>query len=61
MIRSLETNRHDASEYTRITIYQLEKNNITLITREVYIIDNLSINVLIKIDIISSEDIILDL
>ena len=42
-------------------IYLLESKNTIFITRKVYIINNLSVKALIKINIIKSKDIILDL
>ena len=42
-------------------MYLLDKNNTTIIERELYIVDNLIIKVLIDIDIIKLERIIIDL
>ena len=42
-------------------IYLLKSRNTIFITREVYIINNLSVKALIKINIIKSKDIILNL
>ena len=42
-------------------MYLLNKNNTTIIERELYIIDNLIIKVLIDIDIIKLKRIVIDL
>ena len=61
-IKEINSNKHEVSEYIRIKIYFSNKNKITiLIKREFYIIDNLTTKTLIKINIIKSKDIILDL
>lgn len=62
-VRGLGTNQHDASEYARIAIYLpgSEGKGTALITREVHIVDNLSANILIGIDIMKPEGMVLDL
>ena len=60
-VRSLDTNQYNASKYISISFYILGSNSIALIIRKIYIIDNLSANVLLKIDVIKLEGIILDL
>ena len=42
-------------------MYLLDKNNTTIIERELYIVDNLIIKVLIDIDIIKLERIVVNL
>lgn len=59
-VRGLSTNQHNASEFARISIYLPDTKGTTLITRKVHIVDNLSANILIKIDIIKPEGMILD-
>ena len=60
-MRSLDINKYNTCEYVIIFIYILSKNSkIALIRREFYIVDNLSIKILIKINIIKLEDIVLD-
>ena len=60
-IYSLETKEYNIYKYIIILIYILSKNNIILIRREIYIINDLSIKVLIDINIIKSKFIILDI
>ena len=60
-VRGLGTNQHDASEYARISIYLPGSKGTALITREVHIVDNLSANALIGIDIMKPEGMMLDL
>ena len=60
-VRSLGINQHDASEYINLFIYVLGSNSTVLITREIYIVDNLSVNMLLRIDVIKPEGIMLDL
>ena len=62
IIREINSNKYEASEYIKIKIYLSNKNKKTiLIEREFYIIDNLTAKALIEIDIIKSKEIILDL
>ena len=42
-------------------MYLLDKNNTTIIERELYIVDNLIVKALIDIDIIKLERIVIDL
>ena len=61
-VRGLSTNTYNTSEYIRIKIYLLDKNNynIALIKREFYIVDNLTAKTLIDINIIKLEGIVLN-
>ena len=60
-VRGLGTRQHDASEYTCISMYLPGSKGTAMITREVHIVDNLSANVLIGIDIMKPEGMVLDL
>ena len=60
-VRGLGTNQHDASEFARISIYLPGTKGTALITREMHIVDNLSANALIGIDIMKPEGMMLDL
>ena len=60
-VRGLGTNQHDASEFARIAIYLPGSKGTALVTREVHIVDNLSANALIGIDIMKPEGMMLDL
>ena len=55
--------KYNIYEYTIILIYIPGKNNnkITLIYREIYIINNLFVKALININIIKSKEIILNI
>ena len=60
-MRGLRTKEHDTCEYAIIPIYISGKDNkVALIRREFHIVDNLSVKVLVGIDVMKSEDIILD-
>ena len=62
IIKEINSNKYEISEYIRIKIYLFNKNKIiTLIRREFYIIDNLIVKTLIEINIIKLKEIILDL
>ena len=62
-IRDLGTKKHNACEYTIIPIYipDSDSNKIALIRRKIHIVNNLSAKTLIDIDIIKSEEIVLDI
>ena len=62
-MRGLDINKYNIYKYAIILIYisNIERNKVALIRRKIYIIDNLSIKVLISINIIKLEDIILDI
>ena len=60
-VRGLSIKQHDASEYVRFSMYLPESKDTALITREVHIVNDLSVNVLLGMDILKSEDIVLDL
>ena len=61
-IKEINNNKYEVNEYIKIKIYFFNKNKIIiLIEREFYIIDNLTAKTLIKINIIKSKEIILDL
>ena len=55
IVRGLNINIYNISEYIRLYIYFLDKNDIILIKREFYIIENLIIKALININIIKPE------
>ena len=57
-IRELDINTYNISEYVRLLFYLLSKNNIALIKREFYLIDNLITKTLIEINIIKSKEIV---
>ena len=61
-IRDLEIKKYDVYEYVIIFIYILNNDNkITLIRREIHIINDLFIKTFIKIDIIKFKNIIFDI
>ena len=61
IIKDIESRKYNISEYIKLKMYLLDKNNTTIIERELYIVDNLIIKVLIDIDIIKLERIVVDL
>ena len=64
-IRDLNTNRHEIWKYVICDIYLLniknDKKIMLFIQREIYLINNLKINILIKNDITSVEKFIIDM
>ena len=61
IIRELDINQHNISEYISILIYLLNSKGTTLIFRKFYIINYLNAKTLININIIKLESIVLDL
>ena len=61
MIRDINVNMYNANEYVKLQMYLSDKNNIIRVKREFYIVDDLVIKALIDINIIKSEDMILDI
>ena len=61
-VRELRIKKHDICEYIVVSIYIFNINNkMTLICREIYIVNNLFIKALININIIKFEIIIFDI
>ena len=60
-IKDINVNMHNANEYVRLQIYLFDKNNIIKIKREFHIVDDLVIKTFIDINIMKSEDMILDI
>ena len=53
IVREIKSNKYKTSKYIIALIYFLGENVITiLISRKIYIVNNLKINILIEIDII---------
>ena len=61
IVKDIENRKHNISEYVKFKIYLLDKNNTTVIKRELHIVDNLIVKALIDIDIIKLERIVIDL
>ncbi len=60
-VRGLGSNNYNINKFIIILIYILGKNSkIALITKELYIVNNLSIRVLIGIDIMKLKEIIIN-
>ena len=58
IVRKIESNKHEISKYVITLFYFLNENVIVmLISREIYIVNDLKANVLIKINIMISEKI----
>ena len=61
-VSNIDIKEYNICEYAIISIYMPSNNDkVILIYREIYIINNLSIKALIKINIIKSKNIILDI
>lgn len=60
-IRDINSKKHSTNKYVKLKLYLLEKNEIALIKRELYIVDKLTIKALIEINIMKLEGIIVDL
>ena len=61
IVKGIDVNMHNANEYVKLQMYLSDKNNITKIKKEFYIVDNLVVKALIDIDIMKSKDMILDI
>ena len=61
IVKDIESRKYNISEYVKFKIYLLNKNEIVIIKRELYIVDNLIIKALIDINIIKLERIVIDL
>ena len=60
IIKDINVNMHNVSEYVKLQMYLSDKNDIIKIKKEFYIVDDLVIKVLINIDIIKSKNMIFD-
>ena len=60
-VRGIDVNMHNVSEYVRLQMYLFNKNGITRVEREFYIVDDLAVKALVGIDIMKSEGMILDI
>ena len=61
IVKDINVNIHNVSEYIKLQMYLFNKNDIIKIKKEFHIIDDLVIKVLIDIDIMKLEDMILDI
>ena len=61
IIRELNINTYNISEYIKLYIYLFDKNDIILIKREFHIVENFTIKALIDINIIKLKRIILNM
>ena len=62
-VRGLKTKEHNAYKYVIILMYipGRDSDKVTLIRREIYIVDDLSAKALIGINIMKFKDIVLDI
>ncbi len=60
-VRGLGSSKYNTTEYIIVSIYIPSKDGITLIIKELYIINNLLIKVLININIIKLKGIIINI
>ena len=61
IVKEIDVNMYDVSEYIRLQMYLLDKNGIIRIKKEFHIVDDLAAKALVDIDIMKSKDIILDI
>ena len=62
IVKDINNKKYNVNKYIKIKMYLSNKNDvITLIKRELYIVDNLIIKIFIEINIIKFENIIFDL
>ena len=61
MMRDININIYNVNEYVKLQMYLFDKNDITKIKKEFYIVDDLAVKALIDINIIKSKDMILDI
>ena len=61
-VRGIGSASHNASQFVLVSIYLLGRDRkIALIEREVHIVDNLKVNLLVGMDILAPEGILIDL
>jgi len=61
-IRGIGKKKYKASEYINVNLYLLKEEGYTvLIRRELYVVDNLLVRVLISVDVIKPEGFTIDL
>ena len=61
-VQELSSNTHESSKFAVIDLYLSDKNRkIVIIFCEIYLVKNLKAHMLIRIDILTSEEISLDL
>ena len=61
IVKEINVNMHNASEYIRLQIYLFNKNSIIRIKKEFYIVDDLVVKAFVNINIIKSKNMILDI
>ena len=61
IIKGININMHNFSEYVKLQIYLPDKNGIAKIEKEFYIVDNLAVKALININIMKSKNIIFNI
>ena len=61
IVKGIDVNMYDVSEYVRLQMYLFDKNDIVRVKKKFHIVDDLAIKALIGIDIIKSKDMILDI
>ena len=61
IVRDIDVNIYNINEYVKLQIYLFDKNNVIKVKRELYIIDNFAIKILIDNDIIKLKNMILDI
>ena len=61
IVKGIDVNMYDVSEYVRLQMYLFDKNGIIKVKREFHIVDDLVVKALIDINIMKSKGMILDI
>ena len=61
IVKDIENRKYNINKYIKLKIYFLDKNDIVIIERELYIVDNLIAKALIDINVIKLKRIVIDL
>jgi hypothetical protein len=60
-VRGIRSKKYNANKYTKLLIYIPGNNSTTFIKRELYIVDNLLVKALNRVNILKPKGIIIDL
>jgi len=60
-VRGISSKKYNTNKYTTLLIYIPRGNSTTFIKRELYIINNLLVKALIRVNILKSKGIIINL
>jgi len=60
-VRGIRSKKYNTNKYTKLLIYIPSNNSTTFIKRELYIVNNLLVKALIRVNILKPKGIIIDL